>query len=84
MTGNFGHAFVPEVPGLYTVIATFAGSESYYPSYAETFLNVDEAPPVSPPPEYPQPIDNTLTIVGMGIAIIIAVAIAVVVLLRKK
>ncbi|MCW4044901.1 MAG: PQQ-binding-like beta-propeller repeat protein [Candidatus Bathyarchaeota archaeon] len=84
MSGNFGHAFVPEVPGKYTIIATFAGSESYYPSYAETFIYVDEAPPATEPPAYPQPIDPTMTIVAATIAIIIAVAIVGILLLRKK
>ncbi|MCW4044029.1 MAG: PQQ-binding-like beta-propeller repeat protein [Candidatus Bathyarchaeota archaeon] len=84
MTGTFAKAFTPEVPGLYQIIATFAGSKSYYSSYAETFVQVDEAPPASPPPEYPQPIDTTMTIIAVGIAIIIAVAVATVLILRKK
>jgi hypothetical protein len=36
---------------------------------------VTEAPAATAAPEYPQPIDSTLTIVGVGIAMIIAVAI---------
>jgi hypothetical protein len=82
--GMFKTAFTPEVPGEYTIIATFAGSESYWGSYAETAIDVSEAPPATAPPEYPQPIDNTMTIVGVGIAIIIAVAIATILLLRKR
>ena len=73
----------PDVPGEYTVIATFAGSESYYASYAETAMVISEAPPATPPPAYPQPIDPTWTIVGIGIAIIIAVAL-VGVWIKKK
>ncbi|MCW4044904.1 MAG: PQQ-like beta-propeller repeat protein [Candidatus Bathyarchaeota archaeon] len=83
MSGLFSHMFTPEVPGKYTIIATFAGSGAYGPSYAETAIGVDEAPPASPPVEYPQPVDPTWTIVGMGIAIIIAIAIAVVIMKRK-
>jgi len=75
IAGNFGYAFVPEVPGLYKIIATFAGSKSYYSSYAETFANVEEAPPATAAPEYPQPVDPTMTIVGVGIAIIVAVVL---------
>jgi len=75
-SGTFGYAWTtPNVPGKYTVIATFAGSESYWPSYTETYMAVSEAPPATPAPEYPQPIDPTWTIVGIGIAIIIAVAL---------
>jgi len=87
-SGNFGHAFVPEVPGLYTIIATFEGSESYYASYAETFINVEEAPQATPTATPAAPPDPTPTIiatgVGTGIAIIIAVAIVGILLLRKR
>jgi hypothetical protein len=34
----------PPVPGEYTIIATFAGSEAYAASYAETSMGVEEAP----------------------------------------
>jgi len=87
VNGNYAYAFKPEVPGTYQIMATFAGSASYGPSFATTYLSVDEAPPATAPPEYPQPIDNTWTIVGVGIAIIIAMIIAVaiaVLILRKK
>jgi hypothetical protein len=82
-SGMYKKAFVPEVPGEYTIIATFGGSNSYYSSYAETAINVDEAPQATAAPEYPQPIDNTWTIVGVGIAMIIAVAIAAIWIKRK-
>ncbi|MCW4044132.1 MAG: PQQ-binding-like beta-propeller repeat protein [Candidatus Bathyarchaeota archaeon] len=84
LSGNFAKAFVPEVPGLYTIIATFAGSKSYYGSYAETFVQVDEAPPATAPPEYPQPFDYTWTIVGMGLVLLVAIVVVGILLLRKK
>jgi len=82
--GLFKKAFVPEVPGEYTIIATFAGSASYGSSYAETAINVDEAPPPTEEPQYPQPIDPTWTIVGVGIVLLIAIAIIGLLILRKK
>jgi hypothetical protein len=85
ITGAYGCLFKPEVPGTYQIIATFAGSKSYGASYAQTYLSVGEAPPATaPPPEYPQPIDPTMTIIAVGIAIIIAVAIVGILILRKK
>jgi hypothetical protein len=83
-SGMFKKMFTPDVPGEYTIIATFAGSTAYYGSYAETAIGVSEAPPATAPPEYPQPIDPTMTIIVVGIAIIIAVAIATILILRKR
>jgi len=47
-------------------------------------MGVGEAPTTPAAPEYPQPIDNTMTILGVGIAMIIAVAIVGLMLLRKR
>jgi hypothetical protein len=84
INGNYGYAFTPDVPGTYQIIATFAGSAAYGSSSATTYLAVSEAPPATAPPEYPQPIDNTMTIVYATIAIIIAVAIVGILLFRKR
>jgi hypothetical protein len=83
INGNYGYAFTPEVPGTYQIIATFAGSKSYGPSTATTYLAVSEAPPATAPPEYPQPIDNTMTIVYATIAIIIAMVLIGIWIKRK-
>jgi outer membrane protein assembly factor BamB len=83
-SGMFKKMFTPEVPGEYTIIATFVSSESYYGSYAETAIGVEEAPQESPPIEYPQPFDYTMHFVVVGIAIIIAIAIVGLLILRKK
>ena len=57
LSGSYGCAFTPEVPGVYKIIATFEGSASYYRSYAETYINVGEAPSPAQPiePEQPEP-----------------------------
>jgi hypothetical protein len=86
-SGHYSFTVTPSmtpVPGTYTVIAAFGGSNSYWPSYAESTFVVDPAPTASPPIEFPQPIDNTLTIVAMGIVLLIAIAIVGILLLRKK
>jgi len=38
--GSYGFEFKPEVEGKYMIIATFEGSNSYYPSTAVTYLSV--------------------------------------------
>ena len=43
-SGLYSIMWEPPVPGKYTVIATFAGSDSYYRSYSETAFGVTEAP----------------------------------------
>jgi len=84
MSSTFGLTWKPDIPGKYTIIATFMGSESYYASYAETYAVAVEAPAATPTPT-PLALPPTETYFAVStIAIIIAIAIAVVLLLRKK
>jgi hypothetical protein len=57
--GNYAIDWTPPVPGLYTVTATFEGSESYYTSEAGTSFVVSEAAApqvvVTPTPTATQP-----------------------------
>jgi hypothetical protein len=77
--------FTPEVPGTYQIMANFAGSASYGPSSATTYLTVGEAP--TQPTQAPQ---ETLAQEPIGmymlfatIAIIIAIAIVGTLIPRK-
>jgi hypothetical protein len=83
-SGMFHCAFTPEVPGEYTIIATFEGSDGYWPSFAETAINVEEAPAATPEPTpVPQaPVETYFT--ASTIAIIIAIAIVGILILRKR
>ncbi len=63
-SGMYKLLWEPPVPGEYTIIATFEGSNSYYRSYAETAIGVTEAPtpsatiepePTTPAPTQPEP-----------------------------
>jgi hypothetical protein len=82
--GFFSATFVPQVPGKYTVYATFTGSESYYGSSALTAINVEEALVVTPSPTpVPQaPVGTYFTV--STIAIIIAIAVVGILILRKR
>jgi hypothetical protein len=84
-SGNYGCLWKPEVPGTYHIIATFAGSAAYGPSYSETYMSVGEAPPTPAEPQplpAQQPVD--MYILYATVAIIAAVAIVGLLLLRKK
>jgi outer membrane protein assembly factor BamB len=86
-SGSFKLMFTPEVPGEYTVIATFVGSESYYGSFAETFIGVENAPEATPAPTpTPAPMTDTY-VLGIGAAAIIAIVIiglVIILMLRKR
>jgi hypothetical protein len=81
--GYYSFVWTPDIPGEYTLYASFSGSESYYGSSAETSFYAQEAPSATHAPEVLAPVDNTLTIIGVGIALIIAVAIVGIILYRK-
>jgi hypothetical protein len=46
--GNYAIAWTPPVPGMYTVTATFAGSNSYYASEAGTSFIISTSPSAKP------------------------------------
>jgi hypothetical protein len=85
-SGFFSYQWTPDIEGKYTVVATFAGTESYYSSSAEASFAVD------PVAATPNPTTGTTTassslemyIIGTGIAVIIAIAIVGLLILRRK
>jgi hypothetical protein len=81
-SGFYSFEWAPEIPGKFLVFATFAGSNSYGSSFAETAMTVAEAPPASPTPP-PLTLPPTETYIGVGTGLII-VAIAIVGLLLFK
>jgi outer membrane protein assembly factor BamB len=84
MSGVYSLVWKPDIPGKYTVIATFAGSESYGSSFAQTNFYVEEAPQPTPPPDpTPAPMTDTY-IAGSTVAIVAAIAVVAILLLRKK
>lgn len=85
--GFFKTSFVPEVPGEYTVIASFAGSESYWSSSAKTAINIEEATTTTPQPtQAPASLADQYLLPGIG-AVIAAIAVVgalILISLRKK
>jgi len=84
--GFFSLAFTPEVPGKYTVITRFAGTKSYWPSYTETAINVEQAPEATPEPtQAPATMAEQYFLPSVaGIIAAIAVVGAVIVLMLRK
>lgn len=60
-SGAYTLMWQPPVPGTYTVFASFEGSESYWPSRAETAFGVDQAPSPGGPIESEPPTSPTPT-----------------------
>jgi outer membrane protein assembly factor BamB len=85
--GFYSLEWTPDIAGKYTVIATFAGSESYWPSDAETAFTVSEpAPTQTPTIEHVSVADQYLVpgIIVIVVAIAIVGAILALLLLRKR
>jgi len=87
-SGMFKKTFTPEVPGEYTIVASFAGSKSYYASYAETAISVLDAPATPAPSAVPVQSTADLyfvpAIAGIIVAIIIVGAVLALLMLRKR
>jgi hypothetical protein len=89
VSGTFGYTWAPTIAGDYKITATFAGTNSYGSSWAQTYANVINSPVASTTatavPVTFDAVNNTVvtTVLAGVIAIIIAVAIVGILLLRK-
>jgi hypothetical protein len=87
--GFYSFNWTPDVPGKYTVYATFAGSESYYASHDVAAFAVDQATEVISTPA-PTPVPSMADLyfmpatIGIIIAIIVVGAVLALLLVRKK
>jgi len=86
--GFFSFNWKPDIEGKFTVTASFAGSESYWPSHATTAFNVDQAAPTATPQSIAeQPVSEQYfvpAIAGIIAAIAIVGVVLALLLLRKK
>jgi len=85
-SGTFSFMWTPDISGKYTVVATFAGSESYYGSSSQTAFGVDEAPTATPQPtQEPSTADQYILPMSAAIiAAIIIVGLAIIFMMRKR
>jgi len=88
LTGQYSIGWTPTIPGDYTIVASFGGSQSYYQSSAQTEVYVNPAAaaaatpaPAAPVPNYTN--DILYAVIAIIIAMIVAVAVAILIL-RKR
>ena len=88
-SGLFSYAWMPpaDIAGKYTIIASFSGSNSYYPSSAETAVSVDgaSAPTTAPTPLAITAVEALFVPAVIGIILtIIIVGVVLALILRKR
>jgi len=86
--GTFSLTWTPDIPGNYTVTATFAGSGAYYPSSAATAFYASEAPTAAPTQAPPTggitSGDFMLGVAAIIVVIIIIGAVLALLTIRKR
>jgi len=85
--GTFAYTWTPDISGDFEVVASFAGSNSYYPSSAVGHFYASDAATPQPTTDgatgFATTSDLMMYIAAAVVAIIIAVAVATVLILRK-
>jgi outer membrane protein assembly factor BamB len=85
--GTYAFVWTPDIAGNFQIIASFDGSNSYYPSSATTYVYASDAPtpvPTAAPVTGLATTSDLMTYLAVGvIAIIIAIAIVGLLILRK-
>jgi len=77
--GNFAIVWTPSETGFYSVIAEFQGSNAYWPSNAETFVNVVAASGAAA-----ETVAASLEIYILGAVVLVLVLMVVAILLLRK
>jgi hypothetical protein len=87
-TGFYSYQWKPDIEGKYTIYASFAGSDSYWPSTATTACAVDPAPAATAAPtDVPQSMADLYFLplsIGTIVAIIVIGAVLALLLLRRR
>jgi hypothetical protein len=74
-TGMFSLTWTPDIPGNFTVVATFAGTNGYWPSYSETAFAVSSPAATPTPTATPQASMTDTYVLASAVAIIIVIII---------
>jgi outer membrane protein assembly factor BamB len=85
-SGTFSLTWTPNIPGNFTVYATFASTQSYYGSYAEAHFYAGSPPPTpAPTASPPSGLASTGTVeLGVAAVIIVIIIIGVVIILTLR
>jgi outer membrane protein assembly factor BamB len=86
-SGTFAFTWTPDIPGDFTVVATFAGSESYWPSNSEAHFHAASAPTAVPVSTAAPSIADQYfvpSVVAIIVVIIIGFAVLAMLMLRKR
>jgi len=87
-TGMYNLHWTPDIEGKYTVIATFHGTNGYWPSYSETAFAVDAAhataAPTEPPAQSAADLYFVPAVVGLLVAIIVVGLLTILLILKKR
>jgi hypothetical protein len=88
LSGAYSYQWKPDIPGKYTVYASFAGSNGYWPSSSETSFAVDIAPvTTTPTATAATSVADTYfvpAIAGLFVLIIIVLVLVAMQMLRKR
>jgi outer membrane protein assembly factor BamB len=92
ITGNYAVGWTPDISGLYTITATFAGTGSYFSSSAETYINVDTASQTVAPTSSASPstapsagaASSVTTYIAITAVVIIILVVAAAIALRRR
>ena len=86
-SGAYSLTWTPDIPGDFSVIASFDGTNSYWPSATETSFAVEQPHPTIAPTTAPPASMTDSYVLGTGIAIIVILVIigtAILLTLRKR
>jgi hypothetical protein len=84
--GAYSFVWQPDIPGTFTLIATFAGNNGYWPSHSETAFNIMETQPTPAPTAAPQASMADLYFIPAmaGLFVFVAIIGAAIILILKK